>query len=175
MIRRPPRSTLFPYTTLFRSRPPRCWRASPRTAPSSWRFRPTSIPRGDRSERGGESGGRRVCRALTRAGFPYPPACSTPVRLSVWSHAPASAPGLKEPPNLPREPFPRQRHDSIGLLLERQVGGIEPDRVRRGPQRGHRSGGVGMVARRQSLSLPRELGGIDAGAPLGQPATGPLL
>src|ERR1051326_6735918 len=24
MIRRPPRSTLFPYTTLFRSRPPRC-------------------------------------------------------------------------------------------------------------------------------------------------------
>src|SRR5216683_5829156 len=26
MIRRPPRSTLFPYTTLFRSRPPRCGR-----------------------------------------------------------------------------------------------------------------------------------------------------
>src|SRR5438874_6974964 len=25
MIRRPPRSTLFPYTTLFRSRPCRCW------------------------------------------------------------------------------------------------------------------------------------------------------
>src|SRR5260370_2583692 len=25
MIRRPPRSTLFPYTTLFRSRPKRCW------------------------------------------------------------------------------------------------------------------------------------------------------
>src|SRR2546425_9584233 len=24
MIRRPPRSTLFPYTTLFRSRPPEC-------------------------------------------------------------------------------------------------------------------------------------------------------
>src|SRR6266571_8055363 len=34
MIRRPPRSTLFPYTTLFRSRPPRpCpeWTSSPRT------------------------------------------------------------------------------------------------------------------------------------------------
>src|SRR5215813_14526908 len=40
MIRRPPRSTLFPYTTLFRSRPrdhrrrdplrPRVWRAPPR-------------------------------------------------------------------------------------------------------------------------------------------------
>src|SRR3954470_25084532 len=26
MIRRPPRSTLFPYTTLFRSRPRRSWR-----------------------------------------------------------------------------------------------------------------------------------------------------
>src|SRR2546425_5249527 len=29
MIRRPPRSTLFPYTTLFRSRSPRWGRASP--------------------------------------------------------------------------------------------------------------------------------------------------
>src|SRR6266481_9148869 len=30
MIRRPPRSTLFPYTTLFRSPPnPRCWLATP--------------------------------------------------------------------------------------------------------------------------------------------------
>src|SRR6476659_6389812 len=28
MLRRPPRSTLFPYTTLFRSRPPRTCRAS---------------------------------------------------------------------------------------------------------------------------------------------------
>src|SRR5256885_12769582 len=29
MIRRPPRSTLFPYTTLFRSRCPRCKRVLP--------------------------------------------------------------------------------------------------------------------------------------------------
>src|SRR6266496_2320954 len=28
MIRRPPRSTLFPYTTLFRSSPPSAWRVS---------------------------------------------------------------------------------------------------------------------------------------------------
>src|SRR2546430_10174614 len=38
MIRRPPRSTLFPYTTLFRSPPPRLSRtwsgASPPSAPS---------------------------------------------------------------------------------------------------------------------------------------------
>src|SRR4051794_41623747 len=35
MIRRPPRSTLFPYTTLFRS----CWRARPRPTrcSSGWR------------------------------------------------------------------------------------------------------------------------------------------
>src|SRR6266576_6209961 len=32
MIRRPPRSTLFPYTTLFRPRPPR----APRTPPTRW-------------------------------------------------------------------------------------------------------------------------------------------
>src|SRR5580698_11160301 len=42
MIRRPPRSTLFPYTTLFRSRPPirpACWT---RPTTSSWRGRPRS-------------------------------------------------------------------------------------------------------------------------------------
>src|SRR6266487_5264269 len=34
MIRRPPRSTLFPYTTLFRSRPPACpGRPPPRPGP----------------------------------------------------------------------------------------------------------------------------------------------
>src|SRR5256885_8104573 len=37
MIRRPPRSTLFPYTTLFRSQsvgtPPGCWRPGPGRAP----------------------------------------------------------------------------------------------------------------------------------------------
>src|SRR2546425_7205539 len=40
MIRRPPRSTLFPYTTLFRSRRP-----PPPSAPAAARdFRPPSIP-----------------------------------------------------------------------------------------------------------------------------------
>src|SRR2546430_8082871 len=37
MIRRPPRSTLFPYTTLFRS--DRCWSDPARSAPSSGRDR----------------------------------------------------------------------------------------------------------------------------------------
>src|SRR2546425_9661730 len=38
MIRRPPRSTLFPYTTLFRStvRPARCLVLQPYTQPETW-------------------------------------------------------------------------------------------------------------------------------------------
>src|SRR5260370_18447085 len=45
MIRRPPRSTLFPYTTLFRSRPA----PSSRTFSFRW-FRSTSGTRKERSE-----------------------------------------------------------------------------------------------------------------------------
>src|SRR5260221_7808536 len=40
MIRRPPRSTLFPYTTLFRSSPAR----SPRSSPSSPHRKPATSP-----------------------------------------------------------------------------------------------------------------------------------
>src|SRR2546422_8533512 len=45
MIRRPPRSTLFPYTTLFRSRPPeryhrpRLYSQNPMTASAAWLLR----------------------------------------------------------------------------------------------------------------------------------------
>src|SRR3712207_7302798 len=47
MIRRPPRSTLFPYTTLFRSPPRRAGRRAPASAPSppeprARRTRPTA-------------------------------------------------------------------------------------------------------------------------------------
>src|SRR5574337_730791 len=42
MIRRPPRSTLFPYTTLFRSHPPRA--AEQDDEPRSYRHRPAGIP-----------------------------------------------------------------------------------------------------------------------------------
>src|SRR5687767_15377325 len=46
MLRRPPRSTLFPYTTLFRSRPPRSTAPAPAaassaSAPASAAIRPT--------------------------------------------------------------------------------------------------------------------------------------
>src|SRR5260370_15752114 len=51
MIRRPPRSTLFPYTTLFRSPASRMWRSSAappptRTVTSAWS---TRRPRGKTS------------------------------------------------------------------------------------------------------------------------------
>src|SRR5260370_20531640 len=63
MIRRPPRSTLFPYTTLFRSRPTSCSARCSRTpsvggsstsprcsCSSSWASRITSARPGARSE-----------------------------------------------------------------------------------------------------------------------------
>src|SRR5688572_32283721 len=42
MIRRPPRSTLFPYTTLFRSRVSTLWSARPTGSPSGAVPRPAS-------------------------------------------------------------------------------------------------------------------------------------
>src|SRR5438874_6192005 len=66
MIRRPPRSTLFPYTTLFRSETTRrpIWAPSPRAAP--WSV-PACRPRHGRSEEHtSELQSRRdlVCRLL---------------------------------------------------------------------------------------------------------------
>src|SRR3712207_7554560 len=56
MIRRPPRSTLFPYTTLFRS-PSR--RAASRCAPE--------LPAGPRSTAATRSAGRRNSRSTSRS------------------------------------------------------------------------------------------------------------
>src|SRR2546430_5630418 len=72
MIRRPPRSTLFPYTTLFRSprsrtpstRPPRWWRTA--RTPSTRRI-PTPSCTWDRSEEHTselQSQSNLVCRLL---------------------------------------------------------------------------------------------------------------
>src|SRR2546429_5894224 len=49
MIRRPPRSTLFPYTTLFRSRSPRTSPTAPRPPATCWSARTAPGP-GSRSE-----------------------------------------------------------------------------------------------------------------------------
>src|SRR5438552_14901563 len=84
MIRRPPRSTLFPYTTLFRSSP--AWRGSCRTrAPGGRRPRPIPAPwRRSRSARSEEhtselqSPDHLVCRLLLEkkkqiiTRFPHP-------------------------------------------------------------------------------------------------------
>src|SRR3712207_8701357 len=80
MIRRPPRSTLFPYTTLFRSRLPRCTRRLSSRCPAShssvaWRIpvrrrRParssSSQPRSRSEEHTSELQSRQylVCRLL---------------------------------------------------------------------------------------------------------------
>src|SRR3712207_7514897 len=55
MIRRPPRSTLFPYTTLFRSaRAPATAAPMPRDAPVTRARRPASSPGGTGDPRGGQ-------------------------------------------------------------------------------------------------------------------------
>src|SRR2546425_9292295 len=54
MIRRPPRSTLFPYTTLFRSRVRRGLGLSPTALPVLRR----AVRKGSRTSRGGGEGGR---------------------------------------------------------------------------------------------------------------------
>src|SRR5438874_5166309 len=67
MIRRPPRSTLFPYTTLFRSSPTRQSSASVKVSGSAERASPRSNARWKRSEEHtSELQSRRdlVCRLL---------------------------------------------------------------------------------------------------------------
>src|SRR5688572_31085089 len=64
MIRRPPRSTLFPYTTLFRSAPPRACASSgcpPASAPPAPRRR---APRSEEHTSELQSQSNLVCRLL---------------------------------------------------------------------------------------------------------------
>src|SRR3712207_7516491 len=73
MIRRPPRSTLFPYTTLFRSRPD-----GGRDAGAGWACR----------RRGSRRGGRpRPDRAAGRARGPHPPGVDRKSTRLNSSHA----------------------------------------------------------------------------------------
>src|SRR2546430_13478583 len=71
MIRRPPRSTLFPYTTLFRSRRLRnglqfqSWRGLPRTWPRrSSEDRLSDLPRSEEHTSELQSQSNLVCRLL---------------------------------------------------------------------------------------------------------------
>src|SRR5438552_18512775 len=61
MIRRPPRSTLFPYTTLFRSASPRA-RCPTRSIPRSWL--PSSAERSEEHTSELQSPDHLVCRLL---------------------------------------------------------------------------------------------------------------
>src|SRR3982750_4966359 len=61
MIRRPPRSTLFPYTTLFRSRPTRHW---PAATPTHRRSAVSSCPRSEEHTSELQSRSDLVCRLL---------------------------------------------------------------------------------------------------------------
>src|SRR5688572_32516741 len=68
MIRRPPRSTLFPYTTLFRSRRARCGPATRRRRRCSPRPRPAAgaraAPRSEEHTSELQSQSNLVCRLL---------------------------------------------------------------------------------------------------------------
>src|SRR3712207_7840674 len=68
MIRRPPRSTLFPYTTLFRSISPsgvsRCWPQRPRRQRCRWWCQQLRHPRSEEHTSELQSRQYLVCRLL---------------------------------------------------------------------------------------------------------------
>src|SRR4028118_82905 len=104
MIRRPPRSTLFPYTTLFRSSPP-TWTARSMRSRSSTTATSRRCRSEERFSRNAETD--LVCRLLlekNKRGTPPPPAAASapPAR----ARAPAGA-----PPGAPRCPAARRRFD----------------------------------------------------------------
>src|SRR2546430_7681657 len=64
MIRRPPRSTLFPYTTLFRSGRRGARRAVPGAAPARRRWHGDRLPRSEEHTSELQSQSNLVCRLL---------------------------------------------------------------------------------------------------------------
>src|SRR4029077_1642858 len=79
MIRRPPRSTLFPYTTLFRSHDLRAWSNGPSPPSPAARFpgvAPSRLPRSEEHTSELQSHFNLVCRLLleknTSECFPRP-------------------------------------------------------------------------------------------------------
>src|SRR5258708_30371873 len=64
MIRRPPRSTLFPYTTLFRSRRPALIRKESPRPSSAYRRRPWRLLRSEEHTSELQSPDHLVCRLL---------------------------------------------------------------------------------------------------------------
>src|SRR5256885_9895848 len=64
MIRRPPRSTLFPYTTLFRSRVPRYTNPPMTEQPSAWEYSSAGSTRSEEHTSELQSPCNLVCRLL---------------------------------------------------------------------------------------------------------------
>src|SRR5260370_11333830 len=64
MIRRPPRSTLFPYTTLFRSSGASVWRRSIAVGPPKASFQPRGLWRSEEHTSELQSHLNLVCRLL---------------------------------------------------------------------------------------------------------------
>src|SRR2546427_5392815 len=105
MIRRPPRSTLFPYTTLFRSPLPRAQRPPPGTARGIGLPRTRgSVPRPARAGRDRLPGDARAPRAAPRgrktAAPPPPPPPPPPAR------PPPTPPPIPPAPPPPPPPPP---------------------------------------------------------------------
>src|SRR5438309_8093814 len=92
MIRRPPRSTLFPYTTLFRSHP-----AAPGAAANGCRATPCARPRSEEHTSELQSQFHLVCRLLlekkkNNTNTPHHTATVTPslaiIRRTIDTHSP---------------------------------------------------------------------------------------
>src|SRR3712207_4077284 len=108
MIRRPPRSTLFPYTTLFRSRS-----AAPATAPGS---PPTGRSATACSPGRSPTCGRRCARAPPTPSWPTaggsPPSASCPGTAST-TRASCSRPGRCRPSGADREPTASEHRSEL--------------------------------------------------------------
>src|SRR2546429_2563089 len=92
MIRRPPRSTLFPYTTLFRSQEPRFLRDVPRRVAGEGQARlrevPSSVGRSEEHTSELQSRLHLVCRLLLEKKKKYTVPCqsaSTVVRRAHYA------------------------------------------------------------------------------------------
>src|SRR2546430_7313465 len=83
MIRRPPRSTLFPYTTLFRSPPLKIWPPWPVELPLGQKLAPKAEP-----------------APLKLASPPKLPASAAPVRLSAQARSEEHTSELQSQSNL---------------------------------------------------------------------------
>src|SRR3989454_12302464 len=132
MIRRPPRSTLFPYTTLFRSRPlGGGLYGARRLAPAAGPGRPSGVTRrgpdsGARRPRARRGDGRRTrvlrggCTA--RASIVHGAAAgAAPPDLLEYAHVPLLSGGPAVPEDLPRRHAARAR--GLPVLEPRALGG----------------------------------------------------